>query len=206
MWQDRFEGMRPDQIIGALPRFGGAQWATHTFWTPGELSALRILVGANALLERTADILGRTPSSITWRCRDDHIRFPSAWKKARGPRPKTPRIKLALISAPVATLVYPYVTKARAETADLLLINDLVSRAYPDHMRADICQDIFLAMLEGKTTIEALQANKWRIREYVSRFRSMNMEMGGFALSLDEPLAGGGSRYDLISTEDAIWN
>jgi hypothetical protein len=54
-------------------------------------------------------------------------------------------------------LQFPYIAKPRPEHADILALNDLVPKTLPHHMRSDICQEMMLAVLEGKTTIEQIE-------------------------------------------------
>lgn len=104
----------------------------------------------------------------------------------------------AAASAARSLLAYPYIARRRDEHADILAINDLVPRAFPDQMRADICQEAMLAVLEGKTTIAELRANRASSRWFMKKFWRDNFEDGGFAVPLDA-LADDRTGYEIAS-------
>ena len=101
-----------------------------------------------------------------------------------------------------SNLAYPYIVRRRDEHADVLAINDLVPRAFPDQMRADICQEAILAVLEGKTTIAELRANRASSRWFMKKFWRDNFEDCGFAVSLDAA-RDDWSGYDIASAAAA---
>ncbi len=150
-------------------RFTGDSWLnTGTWWSADDQHQLQQLCASNVSVEVSANALGRTPKSIANRARDSSITLPSDWAalvRFYKPRPREPKI----------ILCYPYVKKARIEHVDLLRANDLVPKSLPDWMRADICQEIMLALYEGKITLSELEANKtnlkWFIRKYYKDYR-----------------------------------
>lgn len=91
----------------------------------------------------------------------------------------------AAAAAEARPLCYPYIVKRRDEHAEILAINDIVPRAFPDQMRADICQEAMLAVLEGKITIAELRANRSQSAWFLRKFYKDNFEDAGHAASLD---------------------
>jgi hypothetical protein len=178
--------------ILARPKYGwlGGWHDTRSWWKREEDVAVAALCEIGASLEKSADGLGRSPTSIAHRARDAGIKMPREWKDAiQRSRPK---------SARDVPLQYPYVRQVRGEHADLLLVNSLIPRYLPDHVRADVCQEIMLALWQKETTIEDLRADKALIRKFTSGFYSSNFEQGGHALSLDAPMRDGRSWYSVL--------
>lgn len=99
---------------------------------------------------------------------------------------------------------YPYLSKHNAESdgADLLkFVNRLVPNWVPDHMRADICQDMIVAILTGDVTREQLRADS---RKYmVKTFADFPWKYKW--MSFDMPLGEKDkcSLHDIISNEHA---
>lgn len=61
-----------------------------------------------------------------------------------------------------ASFNYPYLAeeKQNADGADLLqFVNSLVPKGMPDYVRADICQDMIVAILSGQATREQISAD-----------------------------------------------
>jgi hypothetical protein len=112
---------------------------------------------------------------------------------------RRPRIILPKLRDPIAA--YPFVRKVNAGSTDLLLVNSLVPTGLPG--REDICQEIMLALLEKRITIEQLKAARSNIRAFINKFKRENYEEGGFAISLDEPRHDGQSWHDVLSTDSA---
>src|SRR5689334_10701881 len=102
------------------------------------------LAGVNPTL--AADTLSREERSIAYKARDLGIYIPPEWS-AFLPKPKhipRPREKRILLN-------YPFIIQVdKDKDADLMAVNSLVPKSIPDHMRGDICQDILLAVYEGK--------------------------------------------------------
>lgn len=159
--------------------FGSWAW-TRTWWSDLEKFKVDILCEADANIERTADCLGRSPSSIAYRARDMGLTLPREWLRLI-----TPKYKPRLRSPKEASLQYPYITKIRDEHADLLAINAIIPKGIPDNMRADMCQEIMLAILEGRTTIEMLKAKNGSATYYIKKFYHDNYEAGGHAISFN---------------------
>jgi len=146
---------------------------TRTHWDEQIKQELRILAEADVSIERVADLLGRSPSSIAWRCKTDKIRLPKAWAAIIRPASKPRKIWVPL--------AYPYVNLRRTENETLLLVNEMVAHALPG--REDVCQDIMLAILE-----RGLTPNREVVNEFIRKFRKQNYENSGYALSLDAML------------------
>lgn len=64
--------------------------------------------------------------------------------------------------------------------------------------REDICQEIMLAIWDGKFTLEHLQANSGDVRSFVRTHYRNNFETGGYAISLDVPMKSGQSWHDVL--------
>jgi hypothetical protein len=121
---------------------------------------------------------------------------PVGWRKPRLATPRKPR----LVTAPrLPLLVYPFVRQARDEHAELLLVNTLVPRGLPG--RDDVCQEIMIAIWEGRTTIEHLKQHG--AGSLIRQFRRDNYESRGYAISLSEPRPGGGSWDDVLSADES---
>lgn len=184
----------------ATPKFNGAWWdGRGVEWTPTDCARLEILCAANVDPEKAADAIGRAPQAIAWRAKETGLVLPEAWRKLvrRKYVPKErapPRIQLA----------YPFVIRKRDEHADLLAVNALVSQYLPG--REDVCQEIMLAMWEGKITVDELRRNRNNLRAFVRSFKSANFEMGGYGVSMDAMIPGTDLRLgDTFSTEDGLW-
>lgn len=177
-------------------------WAGHyiwtrTWWTRPEVVVLKALCEAKAPLEKSADGLGRTPTSIAHRASDTGLVLPAEWRDAIiKKRPSKLRL-----SDP--QLQYPYIREVRGEHADLLQVNSLVPRGLPDHVRADVCQEIMLALWMKKITLDELRTDSLAVRSFIKGFRATNYEAGGFALSLDAPMHDGRSWYDVLPAPTA---
>jgi hypothetical protein len=101
-------------------------------------------------------------------------------------------------------LSYPHIDLPTKENANLLSVNKIVPREFPD--RDDVCQEIMLAILEGHITIEDVKNNKTRIRPFITKVRRDNSEQSGYAVSLDVPIGGddGRSWHDVLSDDYSI--
>jgi len=107
--------------------------------------------------------------------------------------PKRPRI---------VTLVYPYIIMPRPEHEEILAINNIVPRTFPDQMRADICQEVMLAVLEGRTTIDELRKNRSKSAWFLRKFYCDNFEAAGRAVSF-ESMALEDRTYDEVASSIA---
>lgn len=94
---------------------------------------------------------------------------------------------------------YPYIIKRRPEHADILEVNDLVPKTFSGDRRSDICQEILLALLEGRTTMEQLRARREDAGFFIKKFWRDNFEMSGRAVSLDAPI-GDQTYYQVASS------
>lgn len=101
------------------------------------------------------------------------------------------------IHGKVPLMNYPFLRAPRDEHAELMEVNSLVPQI-PG--RADVVQEIMLALFEGTATMEAIRAGGWR--PYVRRFYSTNHEQAGHAISMDLPRFNGQSWHDVLTTED----
>lgn len=108
---------------------------------------------------------------------------------------KKKKIKVIKIREPKIVLSYPYIIKPRDEHAELLTVNKLVP---PMPGREDICQEIMLALWERKITMDQLRANLADVRSFVRSFKRANYEVGGYAVSLDQPMESGQSWHDVL--------
>lgn len=71
----------------------------------------------------------------------------TAWwreKIARKHKPREPRVELQ----------YPYIQKPTAEHQLLLDVHHAIPAGIPHELRADLCQDLIVAVLSGETTVE----------------------------------------------------
>lgn len=134
--------------------------AKGTEWLSPERRALCLLVGGDADISRAAIVLGRSASALAWKAREIGLQLPEDWRGyvTYGPTPKR------------EDLAFPYIAKARPEHADLLRVNTLVPRSFPEWQRADICQSIMLALFEGKTTLGELEAHKDKPRYFIKEY------------------------------------
>lgn len=129
-------------------------------WLSPEKRALCLLVGGNADISRAAIVLGRSAPALAWKAKEIGLRLPENWRgyATYGPTPKR------------EDLAFPYIAKARPEHADLLRVNALVPRSFPEWQRADICQSIMLALFEGKTTLGELEAHRDKPRYFIKEY------------------------------------
>ncbi len=154
---------------------------SRTWWQSVDVCKLEILCEADRHPEESADTLGRPPKALAWKARELGLVLPSDW--AALIRPKYIRRPRAERTSPLA---YPYIIKARPEHADLLAINAIIPAAIPDHMRADMCQEIMIAILEGRTSIDTLRAREGTATYYIKKFYRDNYENGGRAISFQD--------------------
>lgn len=161
------------------PRFlDGCRYNTGTHWSPIDRFQLEVLCEAEIDIEAAADTLGRKETTLAHKASECLLPLPPQW--ARLIRPKK---KAALRPATEPLMAYPYIAKAKPENADLRAINAVVPANIPEHMRADICQEIMLAVLEGRTTLEQLQQRGRGASYFIRKFWKENYEQAGHALS-----------------------
>lgn len=168
--------------------------STGTTWSEAEQEALTKFCGVTADIEKVANALGRTPTSVVHRAIDSGLLPAYQWRKIL-PMPK----KIIRINddASAPLLQFPYIRKVRDEHADILAVNELVPKHIPSDMRADIVQEAMLALLEGRITIEGLKGKEGKARWFVSQFYKNNFEQAGHALSLTVE-GRDGDEYDRI--------
>lgn len=91
------------------------------------------------------------------------------------------------------TEFYPYISVTPTEDHDLLLAVDrLVPKGLNPDTRADICQDMLVAVLSGDVSLEGLAGSR---PKYIKEFFKMFPAKYGH-LSLDSPLMYGGDAMD----------
>jgi len=194
-WQGRKETAEAAPIIDrsvadllAAPRYPyGYLWSTRGWWTPQERHDLTTLAEAGATPDQAAAALGRSATSIAWYARDNvpFVTIPASW------RPLFSKPRISVPAQPKILSAYPYLPTlprfADANGAALTIeVSGLVSRAYPDFMRADVCQIVLLAILEGQTSLDDLKGSPDVLRAFVRSYRKSqdNPYMVG---SLDAP-------------------
>lgn len=142
------------ELLNRGARYPGAYWHNmRTWWTSQEKADLATLVSAAVPVEKAADILGRSPKSISWQARDLVGALPRDWSKLiTKPRlivPVRPRL-----------LAYPYLPelpRSGDSGAELIMaVNRAIPAYLPDHIRADLAQEAILAILAGEMTLEEL--------------------------------------------------
>lgn len=182
-------------------RYGEGFWMdSRTWWKDADVFALEVLCEADSNIEQSADALGRPPKSLAWKARDSGFILPSPWARLIAPKRA---IKLRTRD-PI--LAYPYITKPRPEHADLLEINSIIPKSIPDNMRADMCQEIMLAILEGRTTLDDLRSRSKNSAYFIRKFYHDNFEQAGQALSFSAVTAEGDQderSYDEIASSIA---
>lgn len=163
------------------PDFIGYRMLSRTWWTPVDTFKLEILCEADADIEGAADVFARQPKMVAHKARDMGFTLPIEWSRLIAPKYK-PRIR----QPKAAALAYPYITNPRDEHAQLLAVNEIIPKSIPDNMRADMCQEILLAILEGRTTLEALKAKSQSPSYFIKKFYHDNYEAGGHAISFQD--------------------
>lgn len=188
------------KTILSQPRYiGGAYLSTRLDWQRDETVALQALCLRGASLEKSAEGLGRSPTSIAHRARDTGLKLPYEWRDA------ITTYKRRTSKGPL--LQYPYIQEVRGEHSDLLAVNGLVPANLPEHIRADVCQEIMLQMFLGEITLDELRNGPGLVRKFINQYRKQNCEAGGYAISLDAPMVDGRSWYDVLPDPDTLeWN
>jgi hypothetical protein len=103
------------------------------------------------------------------------------WQYEHGKKQK--RYRIILPAMPAITTRDPLLAR----------ISEMVPR-FPG--RDDVIQSIALALLEGRTTFDALRAGG--LRAFLTAFRRDNFEQSGFSVSLDIPKRDGRSWHDTL--------
>lgn len=141
------------------------RWESKCNWSEQDKGDLRILAEASVPPEQAARVLGRSPKALIWKARDIGISLPTGWRSLVTPK------RLYVPHSARVQLFYPYIQRERPSDNDLLRVNDLVPRAFPEHMRADICQNIMLALFEGEVTLAEIEANQSQLTWFAKRWR-----------------------------------
>jgi len=171
------------------PRYIGAVQYKGLHWTGVEEYNVRVLAASGVDLEKSADVLGREARTVAQRAHDMRLKMPPSW-----------RVALRGVIVPKAksfAVAYPYIIRPRDEHADIMLINSLVPRGLPEWIRADICQDMMVALLSGEIERDKLAAS---VTPYLRNVLKMHPIKYGL-LSLDAPIGGEDARplYDVIA-------
>lgn len=172
----------------ARPRYGGAWVETGCYWQRPDCVGLQMLCEGAVSVEKAADSLGRSPTALAHRAYDTGLKLPPEWRDLIRPK--------RLRAEPRVPLNYPFIMAVRGEHTDLLAVNALVPHGLLAHIRADVCQEIMLAIWEGRATIEELRRDRKLLSKFIGAIRTSNYEAGGHALSLDAPMR---SWYDVLS-------
>ena len=153
-------------------------WNSNFTWSDADQFKLDVFCESDTDVEQAADVLKRRASSLCYKARDLGLTLPSQWARLI-----TPKRKLVARAPTEQALQYPYIRKARAEHVDILAINDVVPKGIGGDMRADICQEIMVAILEGRTTLDALRAKRASVTYFIKKFTHDNFEQDGRAIS-----------------------
>lgn len=173
------------------PLMGGwSHGLTRTWWTREHDVGLALLCKHRTPVTTAADTLARSETSLAHRARKAGLILPDDWRDLLRKRD--------LAATPTLKLQYPYIVEVRGEHEMLLAVNALVSRGLPDHMRADVCQEIMLAIWEKTISLDELKRSPKLIGQYVRKAKRENYEACGYALSLDVPMRGGRYWYDVL--------
>lgn len=107
------------------------------------------------------------------------------------------KAKPSKVVKPRRDLAYPFARAADPGNKLVLAVNELVPHNMPG--REDVCQTILLAVLENTITLDQLQANRDKIRPFITGFMKANYEARGHAVSIDEPLKDGVRLIDKLA-------
>jgi hypothetical protein len=181
-------------LLANGPRYGLTEtwWDMRTHWRRPDIVALKALCEIGAPMIATADALGRPPETLIDQCDRTGLSIPHGWDCFR-------RVRKRVMKPPKEpSLQYPYIRHVRGEHADLLAVNAIVPRYLPDHVRADVCQEIMLAIWQKEMTLDELREDTALVRKFTKGFYKANLEAGGHAISLDVPMRDGRSWYDVL--------
>lgn len=170
-------------LLSERPKYPGEmRLSTNTLWRYQDEIQLQVLCIAGTDLSKASAVLGRSETSIVHRAKDAGMKLPKSWWAVIPSKPR----KLA--EPRWVPMAYPYVSAKRAENAQVLEVNELVARYLPG--RADICQEILLALWEKRVTMEQLRKQGQSLRSFVRQFYKSNHELAGYAGSLDAEIQG----------------
>lgn len=143
-----------------------------------------------------------TGKSGTVRYLAKHIAHVKAWRAHR--RKQRQQRALAICNMPVTRQqLYPFAGSTLAANPDVIAVNAIVPRGIPG--REDICQNILLAILEGSATIAELSSSRAALSTFYRAHRRENFELGGYAVSLNEPRHDGRSWHDILPDTATLW-
>lgn len=117
------------------------------------------------------------------------------WRMWRDKKPPGARVIV-----PKESMFYPYVIhkpEMKDDGYDLIaLVNAAVPKMLPDHIRADICQDLIVDILAGEISADDVKHN---VKDYTRKVFEMHpLKYGN--LSMDAPLQG----YDGMTLADVL--
>ncbi len=108
--------------------------------------------------------------------------------------------KLAIrLTTPAA----PWVARTKSEQIDLQAISLLVPSSTPGY--EDIRQEIILALLEGRVSVEELKERR-NIRTFGTKYYRENFEQRGHAISLNQPMRSGARWDEVLSSTNSPWH
>jgi hypothetical protein len=116
--------------------------------------------------------------------------------KAKGITPYLVRKGLASYPPRPPVLTLQSVVR-QVQRADYGIIDALVPRGVVD--REDVIQDVALAVMEGRVSVDELRSNPGLIRRFTGAHRKASFELGGYAVSLDAPMRSGQSWHDVLA-------
>lgn len=188
------------ELLGQRNRWGGLRANNGLRWGYQDQIYLQVLCIAGTDIEQAADVLARPASAVAWCAREAGMTLPASWRKLI-----VSTVKRRAAFPRWAPMAYPYVSAKRAENAQVIEVSRLVAEYLPG--RADICQEILLALWEKRVTMDDLRKQGTQLRSFVRQFYKSNHELSGYARSLDAPLTPNSdfSLMDTLSTDDGLW-
>jgi hypothetical protein len=134
-----------------------------------------------------------------WRQRNaaKHKADLAKWRAANPERMREHRRRWIVRNPTPRAIVRPALVPDRMthEICATFGLNSLVPRYIVG--RDDIVQEIMLAILEGRASVEQIKAQG--IRQFITQFRRGAFEASGYALSLDAPMLDGGNWHDRLA-------
>ena len=210
-------------------RGGGHHWySTNLTWGEQDKENLRILCEAGASLEKSADALGRSTSSIAWRASDEKWALPVEWRHAigrKGPRrvwsvPEARYIEIDQFPA-VSFPSAGYLAKRPPSQKKVVKLKapPRIALAYPfvvkrrnEHADLLAVNALVPRSMPGREDVrQEVMLALWEgtvtleqlrapgaLRAFTSAFRRRNDEDSGYAVSLDMPMRAGCSWHDVL--------
>ena len=188
-----FLALKASDILARPSRYiNGLLLDMHRHWTAEDKAAVAVLCAHEVSLDRIEPILARPASAIAWKAAQMEVSMPRAWRlrifiprRTNGPRPE---------------LQYPYIIgEAKDDHAFLLAVNAIVPRGLPGDLRADVCQDMLLAILEGNLSPDDLET---AMPNYLKAARK-RYQMPWGTVSLDAPLWDDGRPlYEILAVSE----